>query len=290
MKDSAPNEGKRRARLLIVDDEARLRTALRELLKLRGYHVGEAGSGPEALELLRHTSYDLMVLDMNMPKMDGVEAMRRARQVQPDLLIVVLTAHASLDSAIAAVRASAADYLLKPFEIEDLDAVISKALQERAQQMQRQKLLNVIGSALDELRESAEAPQPPEAVPLELAPPEALELSPKRVLHCAPLILDLQKRTVLVEEDPPRTVELTESEASMLATLMQHPDQVLPYVQLAQAAVNSESDDGYALDEWDAKSIVRPCIHRLRRKIETAPEQPSLICTVRGRGYFYSPA
>ena len=88
-------------RLLIVDDEFNLRTSLGEVLRLRGFQVDEAASGLEALTLLERGAYDLMVLDMVMPGMHGVEVMRRAREMRPDLAVIVLTAHATVESAIA---------------------------------------------------------------------------------------------------------------------------------------------------------------------------------------------
>jgi len=267
----APLKSDPRARLLIVDDEANLRAGLRDFLSLMGYHVGEAASGHEALKLLESEPYDLMVLDMRMPGMDGVEVMHRVRQTHPDLLIIVLTAHASLESAIAAVKSGAVDYMLKPFNVDDLAATISQALQERAEELRHQRLLSLIGNALDALdhTERPAAPSPPPA------PPE-------RFLHAGPLTLDRHKRLVMMQEDPPRTVELTEGETAILAVLMAHPNQVLSCSQLVHDAM------GYELDERETRNQVRLYVFRLRGKIETDPSEPRLIRTVRGRGYFLS--
>ncbi len=267
------------ARLLVVDDDPNTRAGLRDLLSLMGYHVEEAGSGHEALSLLESEPYDLMVLDMRMPGMDGVEAMQRARQIRPDLLIVVLTAHATLESAIAAVKSDAVDYLLKPINIESLSAVISHALRERAEQLRRQHLLDVVGQALDTLRQTDRPVAPASPPPTSPGPPP---VSLERFLHAGPLTLDRQKRLAVMKGAPVRTVELTEGEAAILVALIEHPNQVLSCSQLARAAM------GYDLDKWTAQSMVRPCIHRLRRKIETTPDEPRLIRTVRGRGYFLS--
>ncbi|MDY7076908.1 MAG: response regulator transcription factor [Chloroflexota bacterium] len=260
------------AKLLVVDDEANLRASLRDILSLMGYHVEEAASGYEALELLESTPYDLMVLDMRMPGMDGVEVMRRARRICPDLSIVVLTAHASLESAIAAVKSDVADYLLKPFDIEGLSVTISRALRERSEQLRHQQLLNLIGNALDTLdrMENPETPAP--------APPA----NPERFLHAGPLTLDRQKRLIIVQGDPHRTAELTEGEAAILSTLMENPNQVLSWDRLIHSAM------GYSLGEQEAQNQARLYIFRLRRKIEANPRKPRLIRTVRRRGYFLS--
>ena len=281
-------ETDQRARLLIVDDEPKIRAGLRDLLTLMGYCVEEAGSGREALERLDSASYDLMVLDIRMPVMDGVEVMNHTRHKHPDLPIIVLTAHASLESAIAAVRSGAVDYLHKPIDIEDLTTTISKTLRKRAELARRQLVLDMIGEALDTLHQTddatAEAVFSTSSIDEPLPSPEPLLPTLNRFLSTGPLTLDRQKRLVVVKGESSRTVELTEGEAAILATLMEHSNQVLSCVQLARAAM------GCDLAKQDAQSIVRPSIHRLRRKVEADPATPRLIHTVRGRGYFFSPA
>ena len=266
----------RRARLLVVDDEANLRAGLRDILSLMGYYVEEAASGHEALKLLESMPYDLMVLDIRMPGMDGTEVMHRARQTRPDLSIIVLTAHASLESAIAAVKSDAVDYMLKPFNIEDLATTISKALQERAEQLHRQQLLNLIGNALNTLDQTKKSATPSSSPPPPPTPPE-------RFLYAGPLTLDRQKRLAVMQGALPRTVELTEGETAILAALMEQPNQVLSCSQLVHAAM------GYDLDEQETQNQVRLYVFRLRRKLEANPSDPRLIRTVRGRGYFLSP-
>jgi DNA-binding response OmpR family regulator len=270
-----PSQADLRARLLVVDDEPGVRVSMAEFFKLRGYHVGAANSGHEALAMLESDSYDLMILDMVMPGMNGVEVMRRARQMRPDLLIVVLTAHANLESAITAVKANVTDYMLKPCGLDDLALTISRALQGRAREMRRQQLLDTVGVAMDALRQEGTAALP--CAPSPLPAPE----SAGHLLRVGPLTLDRQKRLASLDGDPARTVELTEGEVAILVALMEHPNQVFSCNQLADAAA------GYGgLDKWTVENIVRSSVFRLRQKIESAPDQPSLIRTVRGRGYF----
>jgi DNA-binding response OmpR family regulator len=275
-----------KARLLIVDDETNVRSTLGEFLEQRGYHVSKARSGDEALTLLTNTPYDLMVLDMLMPKMSGVEVMQRAREVCPNLAIIILTAHASMESAIAAVKSNVTDYMLKPCNLNDLAITISRALQERATQLHRQRLLEMVGEAMDTLRliEKVREPLPvpaTAALPATFQPP-APEPDLFRV---GPLMLDREKRLARLENDPVHTVELTENEVAILVALMEHPNQVLSCNQLADAALGYEG-----LDKWTVESLIRSCIFRLRQKIESSPDTPHLIRTVRGRGYFFAPA
>lgn len=256
------------ARLLVVDDESHVRSALARSLVLRGYRADEASSGYQALRMLESTPYDLLLLDIRMPGMDGVEVMQRARQLRPELLIIVLTGHATLESAIAAVKSHATDYLLKPVGLHDVAAAVARALQQRAQSLRRQHLLEVIDQTLDALRE-AEAPAQ--------APP-ALE----RFLRAGPVTLDSERRLAVVGGTPARTAELTENEAYILAYLMARPDQAVSSRELARAAL------GYDVTEQEAQNIVRPHVFRLRRKLEADPREPRLICTVRGRGYLFA--
>ena len=173
------------ARVLAVDDEAHIRHAIVRALRLNHYAADEAGSGRRALELLGQSPYDILLLDMRMPGMDGIEVMHRARAIQPELLIIVLTGHATLDSAIAAVKLGAVDYLLKPASLHDIAAAVAAALQARQQQVQRQQLMNAVSAAVDVLRHT----QLPTAQPM-AAPHPTDEPWPDRFLHVGPLTLD----------------------------------------------------------------------------------------------------
>ena len=267
MEKSPSNAG---AKILVVDDEQPIRESIARALNLLGYQAQEASSGRQALSMLE-TQFDLMVLDMRMPEMDGIEVMRCARQVCPGLLIIVLTGHATLESAIAAVKSGATDYLLKPASVRDIVAAIATALQSRAEQLRQKQVLRMVGEVMETLRRTE---TPPASLPA--------QPGPERFLRSGVLTLDRQKRLAVVAGEPPRTAELTEGEVLILASLMGHPDQVFSCQQLARAAWD------YDLDEQEAQSLVRPHVFRLRHKIESDPENPRLIRTVRGRGYLFT--
>jgi DNA-binding response OmpR family regulator len=260
------------ARVLAVDDEAPIRLATVRALALNHYAADEAGSGTEALHRLSQAPYHVMLLDMQLPDLDGIEVMQRARAIQPELLIIVFTGHATLESAIAAVKLGAVDYLLKPASLHDIAAAVANALHAYAaqQQAQRQQLINVVSAAVEVLRQT----QPP-AAPRPL-PPDAPW--PDRFLRVGPLLLDRRKRLVIIDQALSGPIELTEGEALILAGLMTQPDEVLTCRQLARAAWD------YDLIESEAQSVVRPYIFRLRQKFE-APLSAHLIHTLRGRGY-----
>lgn len=118
-------------RLLLVDDEKRFTRTLSKRLSERGLSVATASSGLEALKLMEDNLFDVAVLDVKMPGMDGVETLREIRKVQPLTEVILLTGHASVDSAIEGMRLGAFEYLLKPCEIEDLMAKIDEAYEKR---------------------------------------------------------------------------------------------------------------------------------------------------------------
>ena len=259
------------ARILIVDDEYHIRAAIVHALSLAAYQADEAESGQAALRLLQDTHYDLMVLDMRMPEMDGIEVMQRARQLSPDLLIIILTGHATVESAIAAVKSDAVDYLLKPASIHDIVSTVANALQARAEQVQRQHLLHVMGETMDMLRQTQ--------MPVATTSATEQQPQPERFMQVGALTLDRVKRLVITSGAQPHTINLTEGEAAIMIQFMEQPDQVLSCRQLARSTWE------YDLDEHAAQSLIHPYIFRLRRKIETDPNHPQLICTLRGRGY-----
>jgi DNA-binding response OmpR family regulator len=237
------------ARILVVDDEAMPRMTITRALNLMGYKADEAASGAEALSKLAARFYDLVLLDLRMPGVDGVEVMRQASQLCPDTLVIVLTAHATSESAIAAVRFGAIDYLLKPYSLRDTEAAIARAL--------------------DHHRHA----RPPQSGPTE------------RFLQRGPMTLDVEKRLAIVASPgggQTRQAELTGNEAALLAHLMQSPDTVFSCRDLARNSL------GYDVSEREAEDIIRPHISRLRNKIESDPAHPTLVCTIRGKGYLFA--
>src|SRR5690606_23121552 len=116
-------------RILVVDDQKNMRTTTGLLLRQAGHEVLEAESGEEALRLLEDSAFDLLLTDLRMEPMDGMELLARALQVQPDLQVIVMTAYGSIDSAVEAVRLGAADYLSKPFKNGELEVRVAKALE-----------------------------------------------------------------------------------------------------------------------------------------------------------------
>lgn len=118
-------------RVLIVDDEEVARISLAEILRLEGYLIKAVGSGQAAVDILRSAIFDVMILDMKMPGMSGMDVLRTLVDTLDDLKIIVLTAHGSMDSAIQALRFRVHDYLLKPVLPEQIIESIENALRSK---------------------------------------------------------------------------------------------------------------------------------------------------------------
>jgi two-component system response regulator AtoC len=130
--------------VLIVDDEVNIRRVLAAMLKREGYEVTTAADGEQALGVLHKTPVHVVVTDLVMPKIGGLELLRRVGADFPDVPVILITAHGSVDSAVGALKAGAFDYITKPFEQEELKKVIAKAA--RAHDLERQ---NVHASFVD---------------------------------------------------------------------------------------------------------------------------------------------
>ena len=103
-------------RVLVVDDEAELVRAMARILKARGFEVQTASNGMEALEILTKQTFDVMLVDLVMPGMSGLELLKRAKTLQEQLEVVMMTAYADVDTAVTSVKAGAYDFLTKPFD------------------------------------------------------------------------------------------------------------------------------------------------------------------------------
>lgn len=116
------------ARLLIVDDEASQVTALCQTLRMEGYAVRGFVLASEALAALHDEAFDVVITDLTMPQMDGIALLRSARELDPDLVGIVMTGHGSINTAVEAMKSGALDYILKPFNLNAVRPVLSRAL------------------------------------------------------------------------------------------------------------------------------------------------------------------
>jgi len=118
-------------RILLVDDEDRLRRTLEKMLSAQGLEVTALSGGREALAAIRQRPYDVILLDIRMPEMDGITALREIKKIDPNLEVIVLTGHASMDAALEIIKLGAYDYLLKPCPLEELLLKIDGAYEKK---------------------------------------------------------------------------------------------------------------------------------------------------------------
>ncbi len=119
----------KRNKLLVVDDEHLIRWSLEQNLKKQGYDVITAGTGEDALHLVREEQPDLVLLDIQLPGISGIDVLEKIKEHNEDVIVIMVTAHSGLETAVNAMRMGAFDYVCKPFNLDELSMVIKKALE-----------------------------------------------------------------------------------------------------------------------------------------------------------------
>jgi DNA-binding NtrC family response regulator len=135
-------------RIMIVDDEEYIRASLTRVMKTEGFKVQVAHNGATALKMIQEELPEVLLVDFKMPGMDGMEVLRRAKELYPDLPVILITAYAEVQGAVDAMRAGAHDYLSKPFDHHEVIRVVHRALAEREL---KQKLKNLSSQLEDTL-------------------------------------------------------------------------------------------------------------------------------------------
>ncbi len=120
----------RQPSILVVDDELLIRDLLYDFFKEHGWNISVAENGEKALELLRARDIDLVLTDIKMPEMDGLALSEKVKETNPEMPVVLMTGYPTVDSAISALRMKVSDYVVKPFNINQLYKTIDKLLKE----------------------------------------------------------------------------------------------------------------------------------------------------------------
>lgn len=252
-------------KILVVDDEELVRQSLVEILKLEGYEVQSVSSGNEALDSLQSEDFDLVMLDLRMPGMDGLDVLRETGRIAPDTKVILLTGHGSLESAVEALRHGAHDYLLKPASSRDILSSVTRALALRAEQQQRRMLLEQLDASVQRLKDV-------EGVK-DTTPPE------KRLFSLdAGVSIDLQRREIWRGN---QRVSLTPTEGRLMRVFIENRSRVLSHRELVMLV------QGYETTDWEAPEVLRPLVSRLRRKLSIFPNGGQWISNVRGTGYVF---
>lgn len=140
------------AKVLIVDDEDFIREMLREFLCGKGYEVVAVRSGEEALDMSSAGKFQVGLFDLRLPGMDGIELARRFREVDPDIVTIIMTGYPSLESVVEATKGGVYDYIVKPFRLVELERMLERALEEK----RRDKENKFLREKLAELQEKLE--------------------------------------------------------------------------------------------------------------------------------------
>ena len=136
----------KKIKIIVVDDEPSIRESLRGWLQQDGYQVETAAGGPEALAKNAENRFDIMLIDVKMPEMDGLTLLKKIKEIDSDIAIVMMTAHGAIRDAIEAIKLGAYDYLLKPFELEELSFTIEKLVQMQTLAMENLILKDRVAS------------------------------------------------------------------------------------------------------------------------------------------------
>ncbi|MGQ9474201.1 MAG: sigma-54-dependent transcriptional regulator, partial [Candidatus Caldatribacteriaceae bacterium] len=129
-------------RILVVDDERFMAEMLQEILEEEGMLVETALDGKQALQKFHSSSFDLVLLDLRMPELSGMEVLREIKKTDADVPVVVITAYGSVDNAVEALKVGAYDFVTKPFKIEELKNIIHRALELEKLRRERNYLLD----------------------------------------------------------------------------------------------------------------------------------------------------
>ncbi len=255
------------ARILIIDDEPSIRFVLKHALKHEGYIINTATNGVEALNILAETPQDLLLLDLYMEPIDGLQVLNVVKEQDPDIAVIIITAHSSVESAVEALRLGAFDYLFKPTTPDTVRQRVEAGLQHRRQALQQRRLLTQIETlrlTLNDLNANTDI----------LAPPAPNQ----RFINSGSLVIDNHHRLITLNGI---LLDLTTSEFDVLLCLVKAAPKPLAPRQLVSCAM------GYDVDEVEARDIIKWHIHQLRRKVEP-DKQPRYIKTVRNKGYLWS--
>lgn len=245
--------------VLVIEDEPKIARLLEIELQYEGYRVGKAGSGTEGLEKYAGGQWDLILLDIMLPGLSGIEVLRRIRAKDASIPILLLTAKDSVEDKVSGLDLGANDYITKPFRIEELLARVRAAL--------RLSAAAASAATASSMGSPDEAGSRGQVSDVGMAEPESGWLS------AADLKLNEGTREVLRNGE---LIELTPREFDLLVYLLRNQRQVLTRDQIVQAV--------WGFDYYGDTNVVDVYIRYVRKKVDNGFAQP-LIHTVRGVGY-----
>ena len=256
------------AKILVIDDDPGVRESLGELLRSEGYQVDAVASGEEGLTAVRAEEYDLALLDIRLPGLDGGVVMEEIRKQRPDTQVIIISGYGSLDSAIQALRLGVKDYFIKPYPVEDLLEAICRALSDKENRARKAILLEQLESSLEQLKD--------------LEGIQTKTLPARRVLTLpGGILVDLERREMWRGTE---RANLTPTESNLLGNFLENRGRVMTHAELVLLV------QGIQVGDEEAPEILRPMISRLRKKLSVFPGTAGWISNVRGTGYTFDPS
>jgi DNA-binding response OmpR family regulator len=258
--------------ILLVEDDTTTRQILGSVLESGGYQVTMAPNGAEALQLLQQQVFDVVVSDIRMREIDGVEVLNEARRLRFPPEVILLTGYGSLETAVAALRAGAFNYLLKPCISTELLECVQSAAQRRASNLRRAEAMRMIAQEFAEHLggEGTSLPTIAATIP-SVQQEDAPANRENRYVHVGGLKLDRFRHTASFNEQP---LHATPIEFALLYCLAETPGRV------QQCADIVRRTHGNNLPEAEAQMLLRPHVRNLRRKLPN-----DYLVTVRSTGY-----
>ncbi|HSH05957.1 MAG TPA: response regulator transcription factor [Anaerolineae bacterium] len=244
-------------KILIVDDEKTTRTALCEAFRQMGFSPSVASSGNEALTQISNNQFEVVILDIEMPGIKGDQVLTSAQKIAPETAFIVLTGHASTDTAITALRSGAHDYLRKPASLDQIFTAVTDALDKQDERRRQREAVRLLEQAMGTL-------YPENHTSTHI---------PTHIIEAGQLLIDTTTQLVTYNK---QEINTTPIEYKLICKLAQNNNIILTYAQLAYASHD------LSLEESEARTLLRPHLYRLRRKLEEHNATP--IKVVRGRG------
>ncbi|MDD2521391.1 MAG: response regulator transcription factor [Anaerolineaceae bacterium] len=259
-------------KILIVDDEPALRQTLAAILKRSGYEPVMVGSCKEGMQKLREERFSLMFLDIKLPDGMGVDLLPEIYEADPDLPVIILTAHATLEAAMLAVRGGARDFLLKPIDPPAILDRVEKILDENKEPQRQKQILSQVQGLLAELTTTTNVVSTTPAT----AVPESTDAEEGRFISSGAIAADLYTRHLLIGNE---AIALPSSSFDFLVTLIRHSPETVTFEDLVKES------QGYECTRIEARDITRWHIHKIRKVIEKDTSDPHHLITVRDIGY-----
>jgi DNA-binding NtrC family response regulator len=144
-------------RILIVDDDKEIRDFMQSLLEKDGFVVKTLGDSTLVEDEIRQGDYHVMILDLMMPKLDGIEVLKKIRSIDSDIAVIIFTAHPNLDSAVASMKLDAVDYIKKPFNVDEFREVLARVMKKKGlARTPEEQLHKIIGDTIRTMRKEKE--------------------------------------------------------------------------------------------------------------------------------------